>query len=384
MTEIYLDNSATTKPHEEVISAMVSSMEHGYFNPSSLYRPGFAVEKEQNAVRQRIEKKVHSDDCQVIFTSGGTEANNLAILGHLKTLRNRGKVLLTAIEHSSIRDTRQEIEKMGFSVEIIPVDQKGRVDLKAYHHLLDDQVVLICAMQVNNEIGTIQPIEEMTGLREEYAPGAAFHVDGVQGFLRVPFWLDQWNVQSYALSGHKIHGGKGVGALVKRKNHRIAPLFHGGGQEKNIRSGTENTYGIIGLGKAIDIFPEEKMQEMKQWKNDFWKELKEYIPTAIRLGPQEGEECDSPHIINIAFSPIMGETMLHALEAKGIYVSTGSACSSKKQKMAHTLEAIGTDVQLGKSAIRISLNPYMEKEGLTVAAQRMKEVYAFLSSFQKR
>lgn len=382
--EIYLDNSATTKPHGQVVSAMVSSMNHGYFNPSALYAKGFEVEKSLAAVRQEIAQRIQGDPKEVLFTSGGTEANNLAILGYLQTLRLKGTILYSQIEHPAVIQSCKKAQEWGFTAKEIPVNKKGVISLDALKGLLDDQVVLICLMQVNNEVGSIQPIEKAAALRDQYSPQAALHVDGVQGFLRVPLYLKKWNIQSYAISGHKIHGPKGVGALIKQSNHRLAPMMYGGGQERELRSGTENTPGIIGLGKAIEVFSKENIEALKERKNLFWHEVKNQIPPALRLGPQAMDEEDSPHILNVALPPLRAETLLHALEGQGVYVSTGSACSSKKQKIASTLVAMGVGRDVGQSAIRISLSPYNTWEELEEAARMIQKHYSLLAPYQKR
>ncbi len=383
--EIYLDNSATTKPYPQVITAMVSAMNHGYFNPSALYKPGFLVEKELNKVRENILKALYMKKGEVIFTSGGTEANNLGILGHLQTIREKGMVLYSAVEHAAVRESCKAAEKMGFSLKEIPVNDKGIIDLDFLENLLKkEEVSLICIMQVNNEVGSIQPVKEIGRLRNLLAPKAKIHVDGVQGFLREEMLMDLWEVDSYVLSGHKIHGTKGVGALVIKPGYRINPLLFGGGQEKNLRSGTEDTFGIIGLGKAIETMAYEDMKEMKRRKNLFWEKVQIAIPKAQRLGPQKGELEDSSHIINVAFPPVKGETLLHALEGKGIYVSTGSACSSRKQKIARTLEAMGTEQHIGESALRISLSPHTTLEEIDLAVEEIAKQYTLLAPFQKR
>lgn len=382
--EIYLDNSATTKPHQEVISAMVSSMNHGYFNPSALYLKGFEAEKELEQVRNQIAQKVNGDPKGVIFTSGGTEANNLAILGYLGTLRTKGKVLYSQIEHPAVVESCKKAQELGFEVLNIGVNGKGVICLDQLEKLMGEDIVLICVMQVNNEVGSVQPIEEVVKMRNRLCPKAAIHVDGVQGFLRVPVDMKRWGIQSYAISAHKIHGPKGVGALVVNQNHRIFPLIHGGGQEQGIRSGTENTVGIAGFGRAIEVLSKEDIAALQKRKNLFWQELKKNIPNALRLGAEEWEEQDSPHILNVAFPPVRGETLLHALEARGVYVSTGSACSSRKQKIAYTLVAMQVPTAIGQSAVRISLSPYNTQEELMLASQAIISEYHLLAPFQKR
>lgn len=382
--QVYLDNSATTKPSAAVIAAMTEAMESHWHNPSSLYRPAMDVEKRVSAAREACLKAAGAAGHKLIFTSGGTEADNLAILGHLRTVKKPGRVLLFSVEHPAVLQCAQEIERMGHKVEIIPVRKDGVVDLPALEAMLEEDVLLITLMQVNNEVGAIQPIDAVVRLRNQHCPKAAIHVDGVQGFLRVPFHFGKSGVQSYAFSGHKIHAGKGVGGLILRKDHRISPIVFGGGQEGGERSGTENTPGIIGLGEAVRTYPSGAAEEMMALKHRLWNGIKEAVPTAVLNGPSLDSEASAPHVLSVALPPVRSQTMLFALEGEGIYVSNGSACSSRKQKVSGVLSAMGIDNLTADCTIRMSLCPGMTNDEIDYTIQAVRKHYDMLKAFVRR
>lgn len=382
--EAYLDNSATTKPTAQVIEAMVSSMKHGFFNPSSLYRPAMEAERAMEECRAALAGTVKGDRGQVVFTSGGTEANNLAILGHMATRKKPGRLLYSAVEHPSVKEACKALEARGHRAVEIPVTGEGTVSLPALREMLGPDVHMLCVMQVNNETGAVQPLSEVAALRQSLAPEAAFHVDGVQGFLRIPFSMKELQVSSYSVSAHKIGGPKGVGALITEKGHRILPELLGGGQEKGLRSGTENTPGIAGLRCAIEGFPEGGSATMRALKERLYVLLKEQIPALCRLGPVEESPYNSPHILNVAFPPVRGETLLHALEGDGVYVSTGSACASRKTKISESLASMGIPGDVAQCALRFSLSPYTTEAEIRYAAERTAAHYQVLSPYRRR
>ena len=382
--EAYLDNSATTKPAQAVIEAVTAAMRTGFFNPSSPYGPALAAEKEMDACRQLLARKLCAMPEDVYFTAGGTEADNLAILGYLSTVKRPGKVLYTTVEHPAVVKSCQAAERMGHTAAAVPVLPDGTANLDALAGLLDDSVHMLCIMQVNNETGAIQPMKEISALRDRLCPQAVLHVDGVQGFMRVPFSMKEFHVQSYALSAHKLHGPKGVGALVLQKGHKISPREFGGGQEKGLRSGTENTPGIAGLKAAVESYPVNPAQTMLGLKRRLYEALLSAVPGARINGPDIGSTADSPHILNISLPPVRSETMLYALASDGIYVSMGSACSSRKQKVSETLKAMGVPQKDAECAIRFSLSPYNTQEEIDFAAQKVREHYQLLSKFTRR
>ena len=380
---IYLDNSATTRVCDAAAAAMMQCMQAGYFNPSAVYGSALETEKMMRACRETLLRSVHArTGSQAIFTSGGTEADNLAILGRLSGMRGGGRILYSAGEHPAVKEACLAAEAMGFEAHSVPYDHTGAVDLDALEKLMTPDTRLICCMQVNNETGAIQPLSEIAALRARRAPEAHFHVDGVQGFLRVPFDMPGVQADSYALSGHKIHGPKGIGALILAPGVRVHPRALGGGQESGLRSGTENTPGIAGLLAAVEAYPLEN--GMRQVKLHLWQRLREAIPDAAVNGPAPDSDLAAPHILNVSLPPVRSETMLHALEGAGIYVGMGSACSSHKQKVSAVLRAMNTPQRLAESALRFSLCPENTLAEMEQVAAACGQNYAVLSKFQRR
>lgn len=378
---IYLDNSATTRVTDGVLRAVSSAMTEGYYNPSALYAPALQSLAQMNACRKAILSRVHAPAAsRVIFTGGGTESDALMILGSLASQRG-GRVLLSAGEHPAVRENC--LSRKGFEVLEIPYTREGICDVNRLSALLTSDTRLICCMQVNNETGAVQPLEEIAKLRDELAPDALLHVDGVQGFLRVPMDMVKCGADGYAVSGHKIHAPKGVGALVVSPRVRLTPFMMGGGQESGLRSGTENTPGIAGLLAAIEEYPDEN-DALRQKKLAFLEDVIRYVPEAVVNGPDPASPFAAPHILNVSFPPVRGETMLHALEGDQIYVGVGSACSSKKKKTSGVLGAMGIPTRLAECALRISLSPYTSLDELRLTAERIGEHHRLLKRFERR
>ena len=376
---IYLDNSATTRVCAEAADAMVRCMREEFYNPSALYAPALAAQKAMRACRDEIMKAVHAPmGAKTVFTSGGTEADNLAILGRASKVR-QGKVLYSAGEHPAVKEACQSC---GLEAIEIPYDHRGIVNLEALNSLLSSDVMLICCMQVNNETGAIQPLKEIGKLRDEKVPHAHFHVDGVQGFLRVPFDMTSCGADTYALSGHKIHAPKGIGALVMGPRVQLNPRQMGGGQEGALRSGTENTPGIAGLLAAIQAYPKEN--GMRENKLLLWQLIREAIPEAQVNGPEPDNEVSAPHILNVALEPVRSQTMLFALEGDGIYVSAGSACASRKQKISPVLKAMGVSPARADCSLRFSLSRETTEEEIDYAAERAAFHYGTLKKYTRR
>ena len=380
----YLDNSATTRPSAAVAAVVSEMLESGWYNPSALYKPALEIQKRIDGVRETCLKAAGAAGQVVIFTSGGTEADNLALLGHLKSRRKPGRVLISSVEHPAVSACADEIRKMGHTVEEIPAGKTGSVDLAKLEEMLDEDVLMISVMQVNNETGAVEPLQEIVKLRNAKAPGAAIHVDGVQGFLRVPLDFNKLGIQSYAFSGHKIHGLKGTGALIVRKDHPIRPVQFGGGQEGNLRSGTENTFGIIALGEAVRTWDPEANARMREMKNSLRTQLMEKIPEAKVNGPEENPETCAPHILNVALMPVRSQTMLFALEGDGVYVSAGSACASRKQKISPVLKAMGVSTEQADCSLRFSLCPQTTEEEIDYAVACAVKHYNMLKKFVRR
>lgn len=380
MKYLYLDNSATTKPCIQAIQAVCRAMEEDYFNPSALYAPSLQVEKQMTRCRDVIKQLAGAED--VIFTSGGTEANALAICGQLNLLREKGDVLVSSGEHPSVLESARAMEALGFQVREIPYTSQGLVDLDALAAMLHEGTRMVCVMQVNNETGAVQPLKEIGALIKKKCPHAFYHVDGVQGFLRVPFSMREVGCTTYSLSGHKIHAPKGIGALCIPKQVRFKPLLAGGGQEQNRRSGTENTPGIAGLLAAIEAYPQSNvMQEMKL---RLYAGLRAAIPSVVLNGPDPEDAAAAPHILNLSFAPVRAETLLHALEGEGVLVGNGSACSSKKKKISHVLKAMGVKEPVAECALRFSLNPAIREEDIDRAIDAVCRQYEIFKAFRRR
>ena len=376
----YLDNSATTQPCRAAVEAMVRCMTEGFYNPSSVYRPAVDVFRAVRECRETLLKAVHGDGCDLYFTSGGTESNNLAILGAAAKMRGPRICAVSAVEHPSVREPFERLRAEGWDVRVIGVSEDGALRWDELERALDDGAALVSCMQVNNETGALLDAER---LRRTVNGRALIHVDGVQGFLRVPF--DMKNADLYTLSGHKIHGPKGIGALVVRRGVRLEPRQIGGGQESGMRSGTENTPGIAGLHAAArELIAVQSTLggELMQKKLHLIGKFREAVPEMLVNGPEP--EHAAPHIVNLSFPGVRGEVMLHALESEGVYASTGSACSSKKLKVSGVLTAMGVAPARAEWALRLSLSPHTTMEEIDDAAQKLGAIYASLKRFQRR
>jgi len=380
MRQVYLDNSATTRPCEAAIAAMEKCLREGWYNPSAVYGPSVEAFKALRDARGRLLEAVGGANCDAVFTSGGTESNNLAILGAVGRMRGKQVVAVSAVEHPSVREAFNRLAEQGHDVRVIGVDGSGQLKWDELEAALDDGASLVSCMQVNNETGAVL---DAARLRDTVNGRALIHVDGVQGFLRAPF--DMKLADLYTVSSHKLHGPKGAGALIFKKGVRLKPHHVGGGQESNLRSGTENTPGIAGMDAAIAdmiaLGPDMPKKLMAK-KLRLVAAVKAAVPDAIVNGP--APEDGAPHIVNLGFPGVRGEVMLHALEGEGIYVSTGSACSSKKLKVSGVLTAMGVKPQVAEWAVRFSLSPHTTEEEIDYAAQKIGLLYDQLKRFQRR
>ena len=378
---IYLDNSATTRPFDEVIDKMSACMREEYFNPSAVYAPAMLAGRILTETREAIASQL-GGRVKVVFTSGGTEADNLALLGTAHALRGRkGHFITTKVEHPAILETAAELERLGHSVTYIGVDEEGTVDVDALVDAVREDTALVSVMQVNNEVGAVMPIEEISRRVKEKNPRTLIHVDGVQGFMRVPMHMNRMGVDLYSLSGHKIHGPKGIGALAMSDRARPLCIAFGGGQENGLRSGTENVPGIAGLGQAVRAFarlddPASDMMELKMRLRDG---ILQAVPDAKVNGPTGG----APHILNVTF-PVKGEVLLHALEGAGILCSTGSACASHKKSASHVLTAMGVPDKEIDGALRFSLCPMNTPEEIDETVAQIRKSVEMLRAFKRR
>lgn len=378
---IYLDNSATTRPFDEVIDKMSACMREEYFNPSAVYAPAMLAGRILTETREAIASQL-GGRVKGVFTSGGTEADNLALLGTARALRGRkGHFITTKVEHPAILETAAELERLGHSVTYIGVDEEGTVDVDALVDAVREDTALVSVMQVNNEVGAVMPIEEISRRVKEKNPRTLIHVDGVQGFMRVPMHMNRMGVDLYSLSGHKIHGPKGIGALAMSDRARPLCIAFGGGQENGLRSGTENVPGIAGLGQAVRAFarlddPASDMMELKMLLRDG---ILQAVPDAKVNGPTGG----APHILNVTF-PVKGEVLLHALEGAGILCSTGSACASHKKSASHVLTAMGVPDKEIDGALRFSLCPMNTPEEIDETVAQIRKSVEMLRAFKRR
>lgn len=354
---LYLDNSSTTKIHQDVIKTMNNVMEKYWFNPSSLHEPGVRAEKVLKQSRKILSDSFSVLPEEIIFTSGGTESNNIFIQGVLEEYASRGNhIITTKIEHPAVSEIMKTFQEKGWDVTWLDVNEEGIISLEDLEEALTSKTVLTSIMHVNNETGSIQPIKEAAKIVKKRS-FSLFFSDGVQGFLKVPFDLSDSLIDGYSISGHKINGPKGTGALYVNKKVRLKPLIQGGGQERGIRSGTENLPGIAGLAKAVQIHREGYIEKYKvnlQRKKELLQLLSREVPEIRINSPLDDEMC-SPYIINCSLPGIQGETILHALEEAGIYVSTGSACSGRDKSYSRVLREMALAEEYLKGAIRISL-----------------------------
>lgn len=358
--EIYLDNSSTTRPYQSVCDKVADVMRNNYGNPSSLHRLGIAAEKEIKEATAKIADALGVRPDEIFYTSGGTESNNLAIKGVCAASRHK-KIVSTPIEHPATLNTLYSLEESGYTAEFAPVDSSGRVILSEFEELITPDTALVTAMLVNNEIGAVEPIAQMSKIVRKKAPDAYFHVDAVQGFCKVPCRPYELDIDLMSISGHKIHGPKGTGVLYVKKGTRLDPILFGGGQQKGVRPGTENVPGIAGLGVAAQkCYTNSKTaaEHMRRVMNRLKQQLTESIDN-IRVNTPD--VC-APHILNVSFGGVRSEVLLHSLENEGIYVSSGSACSSHKKEPSYVLTAIGVDRGMIDGSIRFSLSEFNTEE----------------------
>ncbi|MDQ0215015.1 cysteine desulfurase [Oikeobacillus pervagus] len=351
---IYFDNSATTKPYHEVLRTFVKVNEQFYGNPSSLHHFGVQAEKLLSQARKQIATLMNVKEKEIFFTSGGTESNNLAIKGTAIHYRNRGNHIITSsIEHPSVLLACEQLEQLGFRITYLPVNSEGIVKVEDVERAIDNETILVSIMHVNNEIGSVQPIDQIGELLRNHSK-ILFHVDHVQGIGKLPLLLGH-NIDLCTISGHKFHGLKGTGALFIREGVKLSPLLSGGSQEQNIRSGTENTGGMVAMAKALRLTEENRktkrteMQKIHQF-------LREGLSVIKDVTIHTPSRHFAPHILNFSVADVKGEVLVHALEAEGLFVSTTSACSSKRNTPSRTLLAMGVQKEEADGSIRISLS----------------------------
>ncbi len=375
MEEIYLDNSATTRPLPEVVKYMTETLTVHFGNPSSLHNKGLAAEKILKKARKTIAARLRVKPEELYFTSGGTEANNMAIRGIVQNYIKRGNHLITTeIEHPSVLETYLALEDEGFEVTYLKPDKKGIINLEELKNAIRPDTILVSIMHVNNELGSIQPVIEAGEIIKEKNNTTFFHVDAIQSFGKLLVKPESWQIDLLTISGHKIHGPKGIGALFVKKGIELTPLIYGGGQEDGFRSGTENLHGIAGLIPAVRALPDltgnsPRFEKLDRLKKYFTEKIRDTLPQAVINSTQEG----APHIIHISFQGLKGEVIVHSLEGEGIYISTGSACHSRYDQKSHVLKAIKLSPELIDGSIRISLSRYNTFEEIDYTLKKLSE-----------
>ena len=384
MREVYLDNSATTRAYDSVGDLVRKVMCEDYGNPSSMHAKGVTAEHYIKEAKETLAKLMKVQDKEIFFTSGGTESDNLALMGVARANRRRGNHLITsAIEHPAVINTMRHLEEEGYRVTFLPVDRYGRIRLDALKEALCEDTILVSVMYVNNEVGSVQPIAEAASIVKAYNKDILFHVDAVQGFGKYRIYPRKLNVDLCTISGHKIHGPKGIGALYVGSHVKIQPIVFGGEQQKNVRSGTENVPGIAGLGLAAKLIYQdldEKVARMRELKAHFIEGVQEIQDITIH---GLYDETSAPHIISVGFAGIRSEVLLHALEEKGIYVSSGSACASNHPQISGVLKGIGAGQEYLDATLRFSMSEFTTPEEIDYTLETLYNIVPVLRKYTR-
>lgn len=371
---IYFDNAATTVPYDEVIEEVSSVMRNYFGNPSSAHKLGLIAERKLNEYRETLAKTINATRDEIIFTSGGSESNNFLIRGFLK---EKGHIITSNIEHPSILNLCKELELEGYRVTYLKVNNEGIIDLEEFKEALSKDTILVTLMYINNEIGSIQPIKEVGNILKDYSK-VKFHVDAIQAYGKIKIDVKGCNIDLMSCSGHKIHGPKGIGMAYMKKGLNPKPLIFGGAQEMGKRAGTENLASIGGFAKAANIINlniKDNYEKVLKIKEAFIDGVKDIEGVKIN---SKISEFSSPYILNLSFKGLRGEVFLHMLEEKEIYVSTGSACSSKDKKYSHVLKAIGLSNDEIEGTIRFSFNEFNTEYEVNETLEAIKTSVKFL------
>ncbi len=380
--EAYFDNAATTRVAPEVQDIVKKVMDLDYGNPSSRHRKGAEAEQYIKEAQDIIAGTLKAEPKEIIFTSGGTESNNMALIGAAFANRRRGNhIISTRIEHASVYNPLLFLEEQGFRITFLNVDRQGHVDPEELKQAICPETILVSVMMVNNEIGAIEPIEEIGKIIKKANPDIVFHVDAIQAYGKLKISVKRCKIDLLSVSGHKIHGPKGTGFLYVRDKVKLRPIIYGGGQQRDFRSGTENVPGIAGLGMAAKLIytnHAEKIEKIRQVKDTFLTGVRKLDGVVDNSG-------EAPHIASVSFRGIeRSEVLLHALEAKGVYCSSGSACSSNHPAISGTLKAIGVEDELLNATLRFSFSVYSSVEEAEYAVQVLAEELPKRREFVKR
>lgn len=381
----YFDNSATTRCFDSVAAIVDQVLRTDYGNPSSLHRKGVEAEQYLRYAKEQIAKSLKVQEKEILFTSGGTESDNLAIIGAAMANYRRGKQLITTrIEHPAVLQTMSYLESLGYGVTYLPVDSYGCIRLEDLEAAVTPETILVSIMHTNNEIGSIMPVEEAGRLIKQKNPQTLFHVDAVQGYGKCRIYPKKAGIDLLSVSGHKIHGPKGIGFLYVGEKAKIKPILFGGGQQGGMRSGTENVAGIAGIGKAVEeIFShlDEDISRLYEYKEYFTSRVQD-IPDVTINGPQG--RSGAPHIVSLSVKGVRAEVLLHSLDDEGICISAGSACSAHKPTPSATLSAIGLERGLLESTVRFSFSVETTKEQLDYALAVLNEQIPKLRRYTRK
>lgn len=382
--EVYLDNSATTACFEEAAQLMHRILCEDYGNPSSLHHKGVEAEAYLRYANETFAKILKVNEEEIFFTSGGTESDNIALVGAAMANHRTGRHLITTrIEHPAVLQPMAYLENQGFEVTYLSVDRQGKISLDELEQAIRPDTILVSIMHTNNEIGSIQPIAEAGELIKRKNPGTLFHVDAVQGFGKARIYPGKMHIDLLSASGHKIHGPKGIGLLYMREGAKVSPIMYGGGQQRGLRSGTENLPGIAGFAKAAELVYQDLEQDV-----DRMYALREELIDKVKTIPDvvingcPGRE-GAPHVASVSFRGIRSEVLLHALEEQEIYVSAGSACSAHKPQPSATLKAVGVEKELLGSTIRFSLSGFTTKDEIEYTCQKLEEIVPMLRRYTR-
>lgn len=383
--QAYLDNSATTRCSERAKDLMVKILTEDYGNPSSLHMMGVTAERYITEAKERIAKTLKADPKEILFTSGGTESNNMALIGTALANKRAGNhIITTSIEHASVSAPLAYLEEQGFRVTYLKVDKNGVLSLQELKEAVCEDTILVSLMMVNNEIGAVEPIEEAVKVIKAVNPSVLIHVDAIQAYGKYRIYPKKSGIDLLSVSGHKIHAPKGTGFLYIKEKTKIKPIIYGGGQQKGMRSGTENVPGAAALGEAaMEIYEDfdEKINHLYALKERFIEGISQI--EGVSVNGLTGR-ISAPQIVSVSIKDVRSEVMLHSLEEKGIYVSAGSACSSNKPSVSHTLKSIGLSKDLLDSTIRFSFCVNTTEAEIDYAVENLKEIIPFRRNFTRK
>lgn len=382
--EAYFDNSATTRVFDCVKDIVVKTMTEDYGNAASKHKKGVEAERYIREARAVIARSLKVQEKEIVFTSGGSESNNMALIGSAMANRRRGNhIITTNVEHSSVYNTLGFLEEQGFEITWLPVDHEGHISLSQLKDSLRPDTILVSVMYVNNEVGAVEPVEEISRVIRENQPQALFHVDAIQAYGKYEIRPKRQGIDLLSVSGHKLHGPKGVGFLYIDEKAKVKPLIYGGGQQKGMRSGTENVPGVAGLGAAVrEVYTnhQEKVDYLYGLKEHFMERIQEVDGCTVNSRP--GRDS-APQIVSVSFEGIRSEVLLHALEERNIYVSSGSACSSNHPGVSGTLKGIGVKKELLDATLRFSFGLFNKKEEIDYAIEALKELLPVLRRYRR-